>query len=152
MKAIWSITFFLTLVGQLAFGQKKIPILFPPPILGISDPEFISACELPARKNELVYTRFIYSGVDEYWGLRSPDKKCNNINAYLEIPDSVELRPEYDKLFKDVHEHYWKTSLIVDLIGQFDDSNKNGYGHLGSNSSKFIVKWIIDIQKVELLR
>lgn len=148
MKTIWAITLFLIVVGQFAFGQKKIPILFPPPVLGTSDPEFISACGLPAHKNELVYTRFIYSGVDEYWGLHSADKKCSSINAYLEIPDSVEIRPEYNKLFKSVHKQYRKTYLIIDAIGKFDNSNKNGYGHLGSNNSQFIVKWIIDVQKL----
>ena len=148
MKIICSVIFFLTVASQFAFGQKKKPILFPPPVLGISDPEFTNACELPAHKGELVYTRFTYSGVDEYWGLHSPDKKCDNINAYLEIPDSVEIKPEYNKLFKDVHKQYWKTYLIIDAIGKFDDSNKNGYGHLGSNNSQFIVKWIIDVQKL----
>ena len=139
----------LIILSSVTFGQKKTKqIIFPPPVFGLSDPEFISACELPMHKNELVYTRFIYRGTDEYWGLHSADKKCKDINAYLEIPDSVELKSEYPILFKDVHDHYWNTYLIIDAIGTFDDS-RHRYGHLGSNNSQFIVKWIANIQKVQ---
>ena len=135
--------------SPLAWAQKKTPVIFPPPVLGLEVPEFISACELPAHKNELVYTRFTYSGTDEYWGLHPADKQCKGINAYLEIPDSVELKSEDEILFKDAHNHYWNTYLIIDAIGIFDDS-QHQYGHLGSNNSKFTVKWIVAVQKIRV--
>ena len=138
------LTLGLLLLSFIVFGQKSSKIMYPPPVLGMEYPEFISACELPNHKKELVYTRFIYSGVEEYWGL-TPDKNCNQINADLDIPDNVEIRPEYTKLLKKVHEQYWKKYLIIDVIGTFDDSNPSGYGHLGSNNSKFTVKYIVTI-------
>ena len=145
------IAFVLIIFSSLAWGQKKDPIIFPPPVLGLDVPEFINACELPTHKNELVYTRFIYSGIDEYWGLHPVDKKCKGINAKLEIPDSVELKPKDQVLFKYAHDHYWNTYLIIDAIGTFDDSEHH-YGHLGSNNSQFIIKWIVDVQKVKITK
>jgi hypothetical protein len=133
----------LSIISQLAFGQKSKQIIFPPPVLDdMHYPLFTDACELPTHKNELVYTRFIYSGIDEYFGLR-PEKKCNSINADLVIPDTVVIEPEYFKQLQDVHEHYLKKYLIVDVIGTFEDGNTFGYGHLGSNNSKFTIKYII---------
>lgn len=107
----------------------------------------MSACELPAHKGELVYTRFTYSGIEEYWGLR-PEKKCAEINAYLDIPDNVEIKPEDQKQLNYVHKYYMKSYLIIDAIGTFEDGNKSGYGHLGSNNSSFKVKYIINIQTI----
>jgi len=105
-------------------------------------PSFTDACELPKHKNELVYTRFIYSGIDEYFGLR-PERKCNAINAALMIPDTIEIDPEYYKQLQDVHEHYMNKYLILDVIGTLEDGNASGYGHLGSNNSKFTIKYFI---------
>jgi hypothetical protein len=77
-----------------------------------------------------------------------PDKKCNDINAYLDIPDDVIIKAEDIKQFKYVHEHYIKSHLIIDVIGTFEDGNASGYGHLGSNNSKFKVKYIIDMYTI----
>lgn len=132
----------LMLSFSVAFAQKKRQIVFPPPVLGMEYPEFMDACELPGHKNQLVYTRFIYSGIDEYWGLR-PEKNCNNINADLDIPEKVIVQPEDAKQIRYVHEHYWNKYLIMDVIGIFENENKNGYGHLGSNNSQFTVKYVI---------
>lgn len=95
MKIILSIL--LLLFIQVGFAQKKIKVLFPPPVLGTEYPDFIEACDLQNHKNQLVYTRFIYSGMEECWGLR-PEKKCNLINADLDIPDSVELNAEEKRI------------------------------------------------------
>jgi len=145
------LTLGLICFSLIVLGQKKSKMIFPPPVLGMEYPEFISACELPNHKNELVYTRFIYSGVDEYWGLR-PEKKCNQINADLDLPDNVIIRPEYLKQLKEVHENYWKEYLIIDVIGTFDDSNTSGYGNLGSNNAKFTVKYLIDMYTINKKR
>jgi hypothetical protein len=43
----------LVVVSQLAFGQKRKQIIFPPPVLDeMHYPSFTDACELPAHKNE----------------------------------------------------------------------------------------------------
>ena len=140
MKSILSIL--LSLSIHVGFAQKKSKILFPPPVLGMEYPDFMEACDLPTHKSQLVYTRLIYSGMEEYWGLR-PEKKCNLINADLDIPDNVELNREAKKDINYVHAHYWKTYLIMDLIGTFEDCNPKGYGHLGSNNSRFVVKYVV---------
>lgn len=137
----------LMLLSLFVFGQKKTKIISPPPVLSMGYPEFISACELPNHKNELVYTRFIYSGVDEYWGLH-PEQNCNKNNADLDIPNDVRVGPDYLKQIKRVHEKYWKKYLIIDVVGTLEDSNKSGYGHLGSNNSKFTVKHLIGLYTV----
>jgi hypothetical protein len=151
MRPLLIIAFFLSLITPIARAQKKSPVRFPPPVLGINDPEFINACELTDHIHELVYTRFAYSGVDEYWRLSPIDKKCKDFdgNTDLEVPDSVYLKPQNLKLLKYVHEHYWNSYLIIDAIGFFDNSNKNGYGHLGSNTSQFTVQKFVNIQKAK---
>ena len=140
MKIVSSIL--LSLSIHASFAQKKTKVLFPPPVLGMEYPDFMEACDLPNHQNQLVYTRLIYSGLEEYWSLR-PEKKCNLINADLDIPDSVELNAEEKKNIKYVHKHYGKTYLIMDLIGTFEDNNQKGYGHLGSNNSRFVVKYVV---------
>src|SRR5579859_4754828 len=140
MKVILAVL--LSLFLHVGFAQKKTKVIFPPPVLGMEYPEFMEACDLQTHKNQLVYTRFVYSGLDEYWGLR-PDKKCNRINADLDIPESVELKNEDKKNIEYVHNHYGKTQLIMDLIGTFEDGNQKGYGHLGSNNSRFVVKYVV---------
>ncbi len=130
------------LILQCCFVKKPQQIIYPPPVLGMEYPDFISACELRAHKNELVYTRFIYSGIDEYWGLTT-ENHCNDIDAELNIPDNVEIKPDDLKLMKEVHENYWKEYLIIDLIGTFEEPGQNGFGHLGSNNSRFTVKYFV---------
>lgn len=141
LKLLLSVTF--SLIFLLSSAQKK-EIRFPPPVLGMEYPDFINACDLLNHKNQIVYTRFIYSGDDEYWGV-TPEKKCNNnINAYLDIPDSVTIQPKIMEKFEDVHNNYWKKYLVIDVIGTFENDKKGGYGHLGSNNSRFIVKYVVD--------
>lgn len=142
------IVLLLTITFQFAFGQKASHVIFPATVLTAKYPDYINTCELADHKKELIYTRFIYSGIDEYWGLHSPDKKCKEINADLKIPNEVVLKPEFAKLISDVHENYWKSYLIIDAVGTFVDDKVSGYGHLGSNNSQFILKQIINIQIV----
>ncbi len=135
----------LILISLAGFGQRKKQVMFPPPVLPMRYPDFVDACELPNHKKEAVYTRFIYSGNEEYWGLR-PEKRCNAINAYLDFTNDLTISSEYLKLMSKVHREYWKSSLIMDVVGVFEDDNKSGYGHLGSNNSKFTVSYIANMQ------
>lgn len=139
-----TLTFCLVFVSIFVFGQKKSKVISPPRILNMESPDFINACELPNHKKELVYTRFIYSGIDEYWGLK-PEKKCSEINAYLEIPEHIEVRSDDLKKLRLVHDNYWKMYLIIDVVGTFEDPNPSGFGHLGSNNSRFTVKYFVDM-------
>jgi hypothetical protein len=139
------ICFALSVCFQFAFGQSAKRIL-PPRVLSDGYPDFLNSCEIQNHKKELIYTRLIYSGVEEYWGLTS-GKNCNNIIAELEIPEGVILKSKFTKMIRNVHNNYWKTYLIIDVIGTLVDDAKH-YGHLGSNNSQFIVKQIIDIQSI----
>ncbi|MES2268441.1 MAG: hypothetical protein V4520_16880 [Bacteroidota bacterium] len=137
----------LLFVTGIVSAQKK-QVMFPPPVLGVDAPEFIDFCEVPEHKNELVYTRFYYSGIDEYWSIYPASKKCNNVRADLDIPESIGRWNEYKQYFKDIHNHYWDRYLIIDAIGTYDDSNKSGYGHLGTNPAKFVVKYLVNVQRI----
>lgn len=137
-------TFYLFFLSLAVFGQKRKEIFFPPPILGMEQPEFLSACDLLNHKKELVYTRFIYSGADEYYSLK-PEKKCVHINAQLDIPDSVVIRPDYLKKLKELHKNYRKKYIIIDVIGTFDDSDSSLHSRFGNNNSQFTVKYIVNL-------
>ncbi|MCD8741549.1 hypothetical protein LT679_13120 [Mucilaginibacter roseus] len=129
-------------------SQKQI--IFPPPVLSMT--ELTDFCDLPNHKNEEVYVRGVYSGVDEYWWVTSFTSKCNQKipNTDLDIPNKIYLGLDQKLRSKleNVHEYYWNRYAIIDMIGTYDDSNPNGYGHLGQNKARFIVKRIIDIQVV----
>ncbi len=129
----------------LFIGCRSRQIIFPPMV--ISEYQLTDFCDLPKNINELVYTSAIYSGVDEYWSLTSA--KCKELSSALEIPNDVIMDVKFKKLFEYVHKKYWNSYLIIDAIGRFESDNKAGYGHLGSNNSKFVVKRIINIQFVE---
>ena len=113
----------------------------------ISAYQLTDFCDLQINTNELVYTSAIYSGVDEYWSLTSD--KCKELSAELEIPNDVIIDLKFKKLLDGVHKKYRDSYLIVDAIGEFELGNKAGYGHLGRNNSKFVVKRIINIQLVK---
>ncbi|HZY35041.1 MAG TPA: hypothetical protein VFE53_00245 [Mucilaginibacter sp.] len=137
------LTFIAIVLCGNVLAQKKERILFPPPVFGEEYPEYLNACDLLTHKNQFVYTRFIYSGTDEYWGLQ-PESKCVNINAELNIPDTVALKKEDMANLKAVHKRYWKEYLVIDVMGTLVDTDLNGYGHLGSNKYRFTVKYFID--------
>ncbi|OOQ60270.1 hypothetical protein [Mucilaginibacter pedocola] len=145
----------VTIFLLIAFGasaQRK-RIIFPPPVLGIDKPNFIVFCNVPDHKNERVYTRSYYAGVDEYWSLKAPDsKECPTVKAELDLPDSLEIRPEFLQLLREVHINYTTSYLIIDAIGVYSDSNKAGYGHLGSNKANFKVERLVDVQLVKKKR
>jgi hypothetical protein len=102
---------------------------------------------LPKHINQLVFIKAFYSGVDEYWALQSTTKKCvPDLKVNLEFNGPGRFNPppiQYDSLFRHVSENYHNKYLALELLGQFDNSNKEGYGHLGSNKSRFIVREII---------
>jgi hypothetical protein len=135
---------YLSIVLFLFLGCKPRQIIYPSP--NISEYELTEFCELPEHTNEITYTRAIYSGVEEYWSLKSA--KCKEISTELEIPNSVFIERKFRKLLEGVHRKYWDRYLIIDAIGKFESGNKGGYGHLGSNNSQFVVRKIINIQLV----
>lgn len=129
---------------QFAFGQKRSQILFPPPILEF---DFTPSCELLNHKNELVYTRFIY---DSKGNLHAEQDSCKNISANLYLPNHIFLNPKFLEDFKAVSSQK-NNNLIIDAVGVFQDDlsgDEHGVGDLGDNKYRFILKTVVNIQKI----
>jgi len=110
----------------------------------------ISFCSLPKYEGKTVVVDAVYSGVDEYWGLNAK-AKCKEVrNVELDyFKDGRAIPAQFQALFDSVHSVYWNQYLVLKLKGRFDSSNPNGYGHLGSNSSRFIVEEVIDAKLIK---
>jgi hypothetical protein len=113
---------------------------------GLSQLDF---CDLPLYENQLVYVKAVYSGVDEYWGLNSLHKCKNALTVELDDREGAQIPKQYQKLFDSAYSNYWNTYLIIELTGTFESKNPKGYGHLGSNKSRLIVKDYVDITLVK---
>ena len=105
----------------------------------------ISFCNLPKYEGKTVVPEAVYSGVDEYWGLNAK-AKCKAVrNVELDYyKNGKAIPPQFQSLFDSIHSVYWNQYLVLKVKGRYDSSNPKGYGHLGSNSSRFIVEDIID--------
>jgi len=134
---------FCLAISQLAFGQKKQHIRFPPPVIEFP---FTPACELLSYKNELVYTRFIYTSKGD---VQPEEKTCKNISANLYLPPNVFLDPKYSRYFKAFRSKKSRGNLIIDAIGVFEDDQwgiEHGIGDLGNNKYRFILKTVLNIE------
>lgn len=110
---------------------------------------FINFCDLPNHEDELVYTKAIYSGIDEYWALNA-GKKCNpKINVELDYREGTPIPKQYQPLFDSVYSKYWNSFLSIEATGKYESKNPKGYGHLGSNKARFIIK---DYVKIKLVK
>ena len=54
------------------------------------------------------------NGMEEYWRLKS-EKGCDEIDAYLDIPDDVTIGSKFTKQLKDVHKNYLIKYLLIKL-------------------------------------
>lgn len=128
-------------------GCKSQQIVPPPPVL--SEYQYTAFCDLPKYLNQgSVYTRGVYSGVDEYWWLTSDNNDCKDLSSEMEFSEESAVSQKINKLLMKVHSEYWKYYLIVDVIGKFETGNVLGYGHLGSNKSQFTVDKFVHIQLI----
>lgn len=108
----------------------------------------INFCDLPAHEGKLVYTKAIYSGIDEYWALNS-EKKCKRrINVELDDKEGTSIPEKYQSLFNAASMSYWNTYLSIEMTGVYESKNLSGYGHLGSNKARFIIKDYINVKLV----
>ncbi|UOE48984.1 hypothetical protein MTO98_31795 [Mucilaginibacter sp. SMC90] len=134
----------LLLICKTSLAQHKHGIKFPPPVLEFQ--QFAEFCDLPAQKNELVYTRAVYSYKDTGWSLRSDGEKCTKITANMFLADGEFLRPDFLKSLKVVHQNPDTKFLIVDIIGFFEDDLsglEHDIGDMGTNKYRFIVKRVV---------
>jgi len=109
----------------------------------------IDFCNLTKYEGQLVYIKAAYSGVDEYWALNSIQHCKNRLNIQLDDKMGTPIPNQYQKLFDSAYSSYWDTYLIVELTGVFDSRNLDGYGHLGSNKARLIVKDYVNVTLVK---
>jgi hypothetical protein len=100
-----------------------------------------------------VYLKSFYSGVDEYWSLSNVERKdCHpKLNVDLQFTGYNPFNPpeKFKKVFREAHENYPNTYLLIEAVGIFENESKSGYGHLGSNNSRFIVSELINATLVK---
>ncbi|MFS2188161.1 hypothetical protein ACCC92_15895 [Mucilaginibacter sp. Mucisp84] len=143
-KILITLTLFLLLLCKTTFAQHKNGIRFPPPVLEFQP--LTEFCDLPKQKNELVYTRAVYSYSDSRWNLHSEGNKCRAIMANMFLTDEQLLKPDFLKALKWVHQDPKSRFLIVDIIGFFEDDLsgwEHGIGNMGANKYRFIVKNVL---------
>src|SRR5690606_17597444 len=106
---------------------------------------FVEFCALPQYKNEIVLTEFYYTGFVEYWWIYSKQKQCELGNeTNLAFQDYYSI-PKKLKNILDKQSTY--EIVKITAIGKYDNSDVNGYGHLGNNKSEFTVLKIITMEK-----
>ncbi len=107
--------------------------------------QLIDFCDLPKYAGQKVFIKAAYSGVDEYWALNSTTRCVQPLNVELDDISGKEIPKRFQKLFDSAHNSYWDTYLIVELTGVFENDSPNGYGHLGSNKARLIVKEYVSV-------
>jgi len=106
---------------------------------------FVDFCDLPNYQNKKIFTKAIYSGVMEYWSLSSPGKCKNGYQVDLDLP--------YDDIPKKFRNVFNKSQsfkyIIIEAVGIFETGRKEGYGHLGSNNSRFLISELVDVKGIK---
>ena len=106
-------------------------------------------CDLPQYNGKTIYLKAYYSGIDEYWSLKNTEKKqCKPyLNVDLQFSGTNPFNPpeKFQSLFLMAHENYHNTYLLIEAIGMFENDSKTGYGHLGSNKSRFVVHELLNV-------
>jgi hypothetical protein len=119
---------------RLEFFRDSIPI--------------ITFCDLPKFAGRPVYLTSYYSGIDEYWSLKNiKQKACSSkLTVDLQFAGYNPFNPpeKFEKVFREAHENYHDTYLLIKAVGVFEQDRKNGYGHLGSNNARFVISEIIE--------
>jgi len=128
-------------------GCKTQQIALPPKV--ISEYDYTEFCDLPNHSNQLVYTRAVYRGAQEYWAFIAGNMECTDIEAWVEWPEWREINKKFKKLIRQNHlkprsRHF----LLVDVVGRFEVADTVGFGHLNSYKNQFTVEKIINIQRL----
>ncbi|HEY0054789.1 MAG TPA: hypothetical protein VGB63_05490 [Pedobacter sp.] len=104
----------------------------------------VELCDLPKYIGQKVYLKCSYSGVEEYWSLNS----IKNKNCDQELLVDLDFVAEYDDMPRKyrrkldyVHDNYPIANLQIEAFGVFE-TDQGHYGHLGSNTSRFLVSEI----------
>lgn len=112
----------------------------------------VDLCDLPKYLNKQVCLKSSYSGEEEYWSLNSLKlKDCDSallvdLDFKLEYED---LPKQYKKKLSDVHKVDPQRYLLITAIGIYETGQDGGYGHLGSDKSRFLVSEIISMKWIK---
>ena len=107
----------------------------------------VTFCQLGEYNGQLIKTRLVYSGVEEYWSASGFEKCDLNGQVYVNFDDYYEgwkwllIEGQLNK----IHNKYWQRIGLMNVIGTFEmvDSVSNkgeGFGHLGLNKAQIVVK------------
>lgn len=112
----------------------------------------VDVCDLPKYINKQVCIKCSYSGVDEYWSINS--LKLNDCDSALLVDldfklEYKDLPKQYKKQLSDVHKVHPQRCLLITAIGIYETGQDGGYGHLGSNKSRFLVSEIISMKLIK---
>ncbi|MCE7061978.1 hypothetical protein [Dyadobacter sp. CY343] len=112
----------------------------------------VDLCDLPNYRNMKVMLRANYAGVEEYWSLGSQkNKKCNNdLKVNLEYVVNYEVPNGFQKEMTQAINNYWSQYLELEAIGTYETGQIGGYGHLGTNNSRFLVNELIKVKAVKV--
>jgi hypothetical protein len=105
----------------------------------------VDFCNLPNYQNKEVFTRAIYSGVMEYWSLSSLSECKNGFQVDLDFLDYAGIPEKFKNIF---NKNQSFKRIIIEAVGIFETGRKEGYGHLGSNNSRFLVSKLVDVKGI----
>jgi hypothetical protein len=104
----------------------------------------IEFCDFSANLGTRVKTKFIYSGIEEYWSL-SGQRSCSDAISvefdYSKV--TILAAPQFHQRVKRLYNKYWKFKLAIEAIGVFEVDSINGYGHLNTNKAVFRTERIL---------
>lgn len=107
----------------------------------------VQFCELEKHNGEVIKTKVIYSGIEEYWSA-SGFYDCElNHNVHLEFKNlnttpikAFFIKKKLGRLYKE----YWKKNAELTVIGKFEIADSTtysyGFGHLASNKAQIVVE------------
>lgn len=133
----------LVLISLISCSPKPKEAYKGQPVLDI--------CDLPNHINESVFLKATYSGIEEYWSLKSiKSKKCSaELLIDLDFEESYNMPHNFENTMSKVHNSYWNSYLIILAKGKYENSNPRGYGHLGSNKSRFVISEIMNMELIK---
>lgn len=139
------ISFLMALLTVLSCSPKTTGILATYNGLPITD-----LCDLPNYQGRKVYLKCSYSGIEEYWSPGSlKSKECtSSLLVDLDFSDDYKMPSRFEHALTSVHNSYWNSYLLIEALGRYETKQDGGYGHLGTNKSRFVISEVISMKLV----
>ena len=106
----------------------------------------VAFCDLPKFRGQQVFVKGYYSGIDEYWSFNNGRTECKEkFTVDLQSKDDIGfvVPVKFEDVFQEVHKNYHNTYLEIEAVGIFENDRQTGYGHIGTNNSRFVVSKLI---------